>query len=271
LWRPDTTVHRSRDRDAQHLEDGRIQVHHRYAGVRDPGLVLVRQLDVERNAQRLVVERVAVTEAAVVEELLAVVRGHDDQRAVVETAALQHLEELAEFVGRVADGRVVLIHQAGDVRARHARPKRQVLTAGNRPHVPAVVDELSTRRAAEQRCLVGRGDAVRPVRVHRVQIQEEGASRTVVEPAPHAGQHFVDVGVGRRATEEVVEAVEALVIPGLARHVVVQRHSGGVPAASREHLGQGLELGGESRTGVLDAVPRGEQTGEDRGGARPRP
>ena len=58
---------------------------------------LARGADDQRHVEQLVVERLAVAELAVVPELLAVVGGHDDERAVEEPAAREAAQEAADL------------------------------------------------------------------------------------------------------------------------------------------------------------------------------
>src|SRR3989449_3199487 len=69
--------------------------------------VLVRILDEQRHVEERLVERVRVTPEAVVVELLAVVGGDDDERAVEEIELAQAVEQAAELRIAVGDRAVV--------------------------------------------------------------------------------------------------------------------------------------------------------------------
>src|SRR5258708_37049154 len=94
---PSATLSRSfrmrrRDDGRRDLEAGRELVPHPRESVR------ARRLHDERYVDLLVVERRPVPPAAVLAELLAVVRGQDEERPVVEPAALQVVEEHAQVL-----------------------------------------------------------------------------------------------------------------------------------------------------------------------------
>jgi hypothetical protein len=238
---------------------------------REARFALARELDVERNAERLFVQCVSVTEAPVIEELFAVVGRQDDERIVVQTLALERREQLSELVGGVANRGVVLIHETPHVRSGDAGAAREVLAPGDGRHVPAVVDELATRGPTQETRSARVRHAIGTVRVHRVQVQEEGLARRRFEPRGDARDHFFDVRVGGRGAQKVVEVIEALVVTRLARDVVIERVRDRVPPLARQCLGERLELLAELRAGAIDAVTRGEEPGEDGSGARAGP
>ena len=135
---------------------------------------VLRVHDHQRDADQLPVEAATVREQEVIAEMLAVIRGDDDQRTVEHPAAPQLLEEDAQLPVHVADAFIVEIDRHLHVIGGPLRLIERVPALEGQPvHVGNGPQAEGRRRGVGD--LVGRVGVV---------IVEEGEERPVPRPLP---------------------------------------------------------------------------------------
>jgi hypothetical protein len=207
--------------------------------------------------------------AAVVHELLAVVREQDDERRVGEAEPLELGEKRPEMEVVGGDLRVVEVPQVGqELGARRAPPRHQGVH-----HLEVadlrVLDPGCERRVLRRRRRVG------VVRVDRMHVEEE---RTLPGTRPQMLKNGAvelvrkDVdGMPVQILDEMLVLVEIAPETELPGHVGVADHGAGLVAEAAEDPGQRRSLGREGVEPPVGAVDLGMEAGEEgrHGGARP--
>ena len=128
---------------------------------------------------RFIGEAPAVAEVAVVVQLLAMVRGENDERAIEEALLAQGVQEMRELLVEVGD---LLVIQGGEVgEARRGEPVARVAVveaAGDRPGLaaagPGAHPALAQSGSGGDAPRVLRRRAVRRMRLHVVEIEGPG-------------------------------------------------------------------------------------------------
>ena len=138
------------------------------------GAASVRKPNEQGHAQQLVVDRVAVSEGAVLQKLFAVIGGHDDER-VLEAAARAPLRQ--ETGDRTVDSPRFTEIESADPVAVLARPATE---RGEPRRIPGSDDaELPWRLSGvrrEETSVLGRGTVLR-MRIEVVDPEEERSRR----------------------------------------------------------------------------------------------
>src|SRR5690554_2427705 len=144
---------------------------------------LVRALHEERDADLLIIERLAVPIAAVLHELLAVIGGDDNRHLVVEAALFERLDELTEMPIPVGDLAVVELSKARGLLGGRRRVRRARIS-----------------RTAVRMLKIG------IVRIHIGEEEEEGSVLLLqlVEMGDGDGVHIfgIDIGLARPLTKK---------------------------------------------------------------------
>ncbi len=201
--------------------------------------------------------------APVLEELLTVVGGEQDQGVLVEAAALQLLHEQAELEVVERDLRVVegrdLLDEGGGNRLSAAPSRGQVLQPGDR----GPLEGAGCRREAGPKP-GGRG--VGGVGVDRVHVDEEPV---VAAGLPQPAEELPVEAVGRSdqqaALPEALVDAEGLADPGVRVE--------SVRAVSRrpQQLGESRGVGGQRVATILRAMGDRREAREERGDRGLRP
>ncbi len=159
-----------------------------------------------------------MAERPVVEHLLAVVRGDDQDRPIENPACPQVVDEVAKRVVRVGNGSVITGDQVPKVGLRHLAPALRLVPV--RDVGPEFTAEAEDRvRLLEEASAILGWSAVGSVHVHQVQVQEDRCVSALVEPESGSGDQLADVGVvlhsppaqeleGRKALVEPVDGRE---------------------------------------------------------------
>jgi len=215
-----------------------------------PAVANARNPHDQGDVEHLGVQGLAMLPAAVVEELLAMVRDEDDHGLVPEPALDEEIDQRAE--GRIVGG------DLGVVEILQTLP--QLRGGGDL----ALAEELQDVHPGEARVLHAGGEAlpeggwgsVRGVRLHGMEIEEEGGVLRPygVQPLGGAG---VDVGRGAVPAPQQAEGLEPLIQSEVVGHVGIGDEPRGAVPPLPQPLGQGDGLGGEGVPMPVDAVSTG--------------
>ena len=238
-------LHRLRHRDPGEPEHGWHDVgERRQVGDAAAAIGSAGQAHEERDAQLVLVQVLAVRPAAVLEELLAVVRGEHDRRAIEPPGGAQFLDEAGEAAIEGA-------HAGGIARPPLAQAERGVgvdpfdaprAHAGHharRQLAPLERPVGAERLAGAQRGDVLLGRIVGIVHVHEVQVEEEGPLR-VAGAEPRTRRIEDPLGGSVVGDVAIVELGEPLGETVVAPDPGVGNERCRVVAGRRERLGECL-------------------------------
>ncbi len=251
--------HAGRNRQIQEIEDRRRHVHLLGLPLHDPAAPHPGDPHDQGDVQHLLVQRPAVLPAAVLEELLAVIGDEDDHGVLQKPAPAEEVEQLAE--GRVVGGDLGVI-EVQEV-PEHLRRGRDLSLFD--PVQEVHPDEALVPHAGGEALPERERGSIGGVRLHGVEIEEEGSVPLPLGPQPAGG---LGVDVGRRAVfprQELV-GLEPLAQAEAARHIAVGDEPGGLVPPLPQALRQGDGLPGEDVPPAVDAMGAGQQAGEDGGG-----
>jgi len=238
-----------------------------HVGGDGPGLPTGRAHE-QRHVRELVVDGVAVLEAAVVPELLAVVARDHDDRVVVETERGEAVEQAPER--RIGVGHLPVVQrlgpaQGGRVRPETPRAQGHHLLAGPE-HPGGIVAVLGQGEVATE----GLGRVVDGVRVEVVDEQEERL-RVAGLPEPLEGRIGGRLGPADLRVRVEVHRVEAAELARDAELLAEERHVDdrmGPIARGAEDPGKGLDPVREAAHAVAQVasspVLRGMAAAQDR-------
>ena len=245
-------------REPEHVADGRHDVDRPDRLGHDPsGIRPIRKAHDERDVQELVVERLAVEEAAMVPLLLAVIRGDDDERVVEEAARRQTVQQAADLGVDEGELRVVEGDDPGAI-GRRVMPGPCAADV-----VEAETDGAGIRGIGEAR-REGRGRAVGRVGVDVVQVEREGHAGSLIDPLKRVPRHPICApGPGRRDRVEGVARLEGEPVEEVE---VVDDRLRAEHAAREEARDERRPHGGREGRGGEDLPHRGERHGTAREG-----
>jgi len=248
----------------QQRESGGKDVHQRDGRADPQASGQSRSAHDHRYAQHLFVLGTPVEHATVLEELLPVIRYHDDERVPVDTEIFQPLDQATDLIVQLADPRDVEVYQVPEV----VRPEAHLAPAYAAKLGRAAVDEPLV--GTHEKIVIAGQRPIAAVDVVVVNQQEEAPLSPVLEPVErtvHHARRRLGVVRGLQEGEVVESAVKAVSsVEELGVH-----DRGGLEAGIAQPLGESLHLFGERFHVSLRAVVPRVESGEQRsvGGQRP--
>ena len=210
----------------------------RETGVETLRGVEARSANQQRDAERLAVECAAVAHVAVLVELLAVVRRHDEDGPVEISPVGEELEQGLQLVGGASNASVVPVGDERDLLRRQVHVFEVSIAA-----LPLQIEVVHVGLAVEHLPVLLR-DVERAVNAERVEEQEVGLSRTSISPNASWIRR-----AARRGDQTVWKDID--------------------PSTEAEHLGDPPSAGeGEGLVSASIAASRGEGECPPFGGAR---